>query len=278
MNLVGWSAQRNAHTHARAPNTHHQHGRKTDGSIQSPPLPFAEERMLLRRTHFLVPHSGSARHLRHGHPGRPLGGRVRHEGSVRVALPDRRVLGPLFLFQVRVGGHHRAQNLPVVLRCAVGVLVPDRLLGRLFAEVRYDLEGVALVDEILLAFRRVKHLLGVRADERVKKGIEGTLVGTVRLGVGLGPQDATESLGFLPPAPEVARDLHDDIGFGEIDGGVTDLGNADGSQRIGGPERTENGLAFAFRGFAVNQRSLQHLRVLFQRPHQVRKHNDLVAL
>mmetsp|Transcript_7946 Transcript_7946/g.16530 ORF Transcript_7946/g.16530 Transcript_7946/m.16530 type:complete len:213 (-) Transcript_7946:1678-2316(-) len=212
--------------------------------------------MRLGRAHFLVSQTGSTRYLGHGHSTGPLGAGIGHLGSVRVTLSDGSVFGTLFLFQIGFGGQHRPQDFSIVLGRAEGVVLLDGLLCGFFTKIRYNLEGITLIDQILLAFGGIKHLLGIRTHQRIEESIEGTLVGTIRSGVGFGSQNTSKPLRFLPTTSKVTRYLNNNIGLGKIDGGVTNLRDAYSSQHIGRPENSKNGLAFFLGCFSIDQWSL----------------------
>jgi hypothetical protein len=46
-----------------------------------------------------------------------------------------------------------------------------------------NLESVTLIDQVLLAFSRIKHFLHVAADQRTEKGIKGGSIGAVLLSI-----------------------------------------------------------------------------------------------
>ena len=94
----------------------------------------------------------------------------------------------------------------------------DQIRHRVYSmELGDDLEGVPLVDQEALAFRRIVHFLSVFRDERVEKGIEPLVVSA------LGTKNPSESLGFLTTRAKVGGDLDEASGFGEIDRGVSNL-------------------------------------------------------
>jgi hypothetical protein len=69
----------------------------------------------------------------------------------------------------------------------------------------YDFKVKTLIHKVLLSAIRIKHLLGVRAYQRVKVSIEIFLITKGLLGIVLcfRPQDTTQTLGFLPTGTKV---------------------------------------------------------------------------
>ena len=79
------------------------------------------------------------------------------------------------------------------------------------------LERVALIDQELLSFVSIVHLLGVSGDQRVEISIVVVHVGgRLFFGVLFGAQNATEALSFLLSGGEVRGDLDDHVCCGQI--------------------------------------------------------------
>lgn len=71
------------------------------------------------------------------------------------------------------------------------------LLVRPVAEIGYNLESVALINQVLLALGRVEHFLGICTHKSVKEGIEGRTIASILLRVRLGTENTTEALCLL---------------------------------------------------------------------------------
>jgi len=90
-----------------------------------------------------------------------------------IALFDRIVLTLLLLFQVTFTRQDGPQKLPLVVWRRIRKVLNPSFFVRPFAEIRHNLERVALVNQVLLPLGRVKHFLCIIAHKRIEKGIKG---------------------------------------------------------------------------------------------------------
>jgi hypothetical protein len=84
-------------------------------------------------------------------------------------------------------------------------------------------EETNLVDQELLSLGRVEHLGRVLRDQRIEERVEPLVVPPLR------SQDSAESLSLLTSRSEVTGHLDQTGGLGQVDAGVSDLGEEDGA-------------------------------------------------
>jgi hypothetical protein len=182
----------------------------------------------IRRADFLVLHPGSSTFFGHCHSSGSLGAGIRQPSSIGIGFANGRIFGPLFLLQIRFRCEDSPQQFAIVFGSTVGVVLFAGCFGRLVTQIGDNLEGISLINQILLTFGRIKHFLCIRTDQGIEKGIKGQLVRSICSRIGFGPQDASQSLGFLSTTSKMRRDLNNDIGFGQINRCISDKSSFDG--------------------------------------------------
>ena len=86
-----------------------------------------------------------------------------------------------------------------MLRCIIRIVLSlGQLAVSLVAKISNNLEGISLIDEILLMLRIVKHFLStIAADKRIEKGFKRRSICSITSGERFWAQDATQTLRFL---------------------------------------------------------------------------------
>lgn len=86
-----------------------------------------------------------------------------------------------------------------------------------------DLESVTLINQELLALGRVIHFLCIARHQRVEEGVEALIV------TSLGSQNTAQTLSLLTSGTVMRGNLNQTSSFWQIDTGIANLGQENGT-------------------------------------------------
>lgn len=124
-------------------------------------------------TDLTITHTTSTRELCHCTARSTLDSGISQSRSIGVTLADGCIFLSLLLLHFCITCKEDSKEITVLLWRRVYVIIDLCFHISTFTKVCYNLEGVALIDEVLLSLSRVEHFLSIGTDQSIKEGIEG---------------------------------------------------------------------------------------------------------